>query len=449
MLIGDIYDSHDPQKGNADILATILSNVNTIEEFVAEIKQYAGCYAILFACEDEVIILHDARGLREIYYCTIENQIVCGSQPNLIAQFSSPPIKPSTDPDLLDFYNNHLWDSRWIGDETYFGGVKHLLPNHYLKMTTREVQRYWPSTPLTPLNLEEAVEKSCMFLQGIIKAIVHRHPAMMAVTAGSDSRTLLAASKSVQSKIYYFINNHDMDQNNPDLLIPTEICDGNGISFHVHDVPNDVDDNFRQIFLNNTFLANERLLASIYNVYYKNHSDKVLILGVGEIGRTFYGKEPKVLTGYRVAYKLGYAKCPYVLKKCDQYVPELLSVAKKFGVNVMALIYWEQRLGNWGAVRNSESNIAIEKVDPYNSHSLYETFLRVDEKYRFYGQTSCVFFREMIRYMWPELLKWPINPPITMREKISTFLPMIGLYEPLKELKFRLNYLMHIMKNRQ
>ena len=88
-----------------------------------------------------------------------------------------------------------MQDSRWIGDETYFDGIKHLLPNHYLDINKREAFRYWPNGAINRLDLDEAVSRSCLFLQGIMKAIVHRHPAMMAVTGGTDSRTLLAASQ--------------------------------------------------------------------------------------------------------------------------------------------------------------------------------------------------------------------------------------------------------------
>jgi len=89
-------------------------------------------------------------------------------------------------------------------------------------------------------------------------------------------------------------------------------------------------------------------------------------------------------------------------------------------------------------VRNSESNIAIEKIDPYDSHLLLETFLGVDEKYRNYQESPCILFREMIRVMWPELLEWSINPPYTMREKIQSWLTKMGVYDLLRTLKYQL-----------
>ena len=63
------------------------------------------------------------------------------------------------------------------------------------------------------------------------------------------------------------------------------------------------------------------------------------------------------------------------MRQCEQILSDILSGGKRAGANVLDLFYWEQRLGNWGAVRNSESLIAIEKVDPFDSHLLYEIFL--------------------------------------------------------------------------
>lgn len=451
VLIGELYDSDSPEKGNVDILRDILINAHGKEALIAGLKRYAGCYALLYTSGGEGVIVHDARALREIYYCKDSNQIVCGSQPNLVAKFSSPEVELSSNPMLLDFYKNHLDDSKWIGDETYFQGIKYLTPDHYLDINKREVHRYWPHEPIKRLDLKEAVPRACAFLQGIMRAIVHRHSAMMAVTAGTDSRTLLAASRGIRDKIYYFVNNIGLHNDHPDISIPIEMFAKIGTPFHVHDVPQDVSDEFRKIFLNNTFIASDRYLPAIYHVLFKNHADKVLILGVGEIGRTYYGKEPKQLNSYLMAYKLGYPRAPYVINQCGKLLPEVLRIAKKYGINAMDFLHWEYRLGPWGAVRNSESNIAIEKVDPYNSHLLSEIFLGVDDKHKNHLEHPCVLFREMIRNMWPQLLDWPINPvKYSLRGKLVKRLPGIGVYHSLKnELRYQSNYLRYLYEARR
>jgi hypothetical protein len=147
-----------------------------------------------------------------------------------------------------------------------------------------------------------------------------------------------------------------------------------------------------------------------------------------------------------MAYKLGYKKSNYVIKQCKQILAEMSLLTRKFSINVATLLYWEQRAGNWGAVGNSESDIAIEEIDPYDSHLLYEIFLGVDKKYT--RKKDTIFFREMIRSMWPELLEFPINPPYTMREKCVGLLRQAGIFEPMKELKYQANYFMYLLRTR-
>ena len=444
VLIGSLFDPYKPEKRNLSILREIHSNANSLEDLFLQIKRYAGRYAVLYKNNQSAAIFHDALGLMELYYCTKNNQIVCGSQPNLLAEFANPAIGSTNNPELLEFYKRHSKDSKWnpsykwIGDETYYEGIKHLLPNHYLDITRQEARRYWPNEPIKKLDLGEAVSDICSFLQGSLQAIANRHSIMMAVTSGTDSRTLLAASRGIQEKVYYFINDHGLGHNHSDIAVPKKIFKGIDLPFHVHDVPKDVDNEFRRIFQKNTFFASDRLLPTIYNVYYKDHGEKVNIQGTGEIGRTRYGKEPEKLNGYLLGYKLGYKDDPYAIKEGEKILAELLPVGRTYGLNVLTLLYWEHTLGNWGATGNSESDIAIEELDPYDSHKLFEIFLGVDGRYTKF--TNPILFREMIRNMWPQLLEWPINPPHTPRDNIKLLIKKLGLYRFAKEIKYQMNY---------
>jgi hypothetical protein len=441
VLLGSLFDAEEPEKGNADLVGDLLARVNGLNDFLAGAKRYAGNYALLYQSDRDTVIRQDALALREIYYCTGENRIICASQPNLLLPFAKPEIRESTDPDLLDFYRNHLKNSIWIGDETLYEGVRHLLPNHYLDVRRREARRYWPDEPIRRLDLDVAVSRSCAYLQGILQSMAYRHPLMMAVTSGTDSRTILAASRDLRDRIYYFINNHSLGHGHPDITVPRSMFEKIGVPFHIHDVPEDMDEEFKRFYLQNTFFRTERLLTTIYNVYFRNHGEKVNVTATGEIGRNRYGSEPRRLNSYLVAYKLGHkAGCRYVIRQCEKILGELLPVARHFGVNMLTLLYWEQMIGNWGAIVNSESDIAIEEFDPYDSHLLYELFLGVDESDARYDEELCTLFREMIRTMWPELLQWPINPLYTLREKAIRMMGKAGLFGLLKEWKYRMQY---------
>jgi hypothetical protein len=447
VLLGEIMDPRKPEFSNAAILAEILEHARTLEEMILWLKQYAGGYVLLYRDENQCVAIPDALALREVYYCTSpDNVAVCGSQPGILVKYSSPELRETTDPITLRFYRHEYEDRTWVGDGTFFDGLKHLLPNRLLDLHRLEARRYWPNQKLQRLELKDAVRKASEFLQGIIAALVKRHSLMMAVTSGSDSRVLLAASKAFKDRIYYFINDHGLGDHHPDVYIPRQMCEGVGVPFHVHSVPEQVDAEFRKVFLANTFQATEKLLPTIYNIYFKHLTDKVNLLGVGEIGRSFYGLRPKRLSAYRVAYLLGYKDSEYAVNQCRQFVPEMVAAGERFDLNYMTMLLWEQRLGNWGSVGNSESDIAIEELNPYDSHYLYEIFMSLDDRYTTYSNN--ILFHELLKYMWPELLQWPINPPKGSKSKIKSTLKQYGVFGAVKQAKYQYHRLRYRLSGR-
>jgi hypothetical protein len=441
ILLGHLFDPERYKSNNQEILNSILSTTKDFRSFILGLKPYVGRYAILYLDNECLNLVQDALALREVYYYKRENEVVCGSQPNLLVRFSRPKIQWSSDPELLDFVQNHLPFVRngrlWVGDGTPYESVKHLLPNHYLDLFRIESYRYWPNAQLGRLGLEEAVCKCSAFLKGAMKAMAHRHPLMMAVTAGEDSRALLAASKDLSSSIYFFINKHDkLSDRSSDIRIPQEIFRRIGIPFNVHKYSKEIPEEFKRIFLNNTFYARKLLLPVIYNIYHKEHSNKVNILGVGEVGRTKFFNEPKNLTPYYLAYMLHYRRSSYAVSECKSWLADTKTVARSYGLNIMTLFWWEILIGNWGAVGNSESDIAIEEFDPYDSHMLYETFLSVDEEYRTFKDN--ILFRELIRFMWPQLLDMSFNSPDNLKSWVVFMLNKMGVENSLRMLKARL-----------
>ena len=440
LLLGYLFDSREHTKQNADILEDILRASSSFNEFISAIKQYAGRFILIYHDSECLKLVQDALSLREVYYTTGNNLVVCGSQPNLIALHSSPRLETTRKQEILDFYHNHMKlvrnQSLWVGDGTFYDGIKHLLPNHCLDLMSLSAHRYWPNTVLSRLDLGETVNRMCSFLQGMMKAVTHRQSVMLAVTAGTDSRTLLAASRVVQDKVYYFVNKErNLTDNSPDISIPTQIFRRINVPFHVHNVVNGVDEEFRKVFLSNTFFASDRILPTIYNVYFKNHADKINLLGVGEIGRALWGNEPSELSAYYLAYTLRFKKSRFAIRECERWLEEIRPTARKYNLDIMTLLLWEQLLGNWGAVGNSESDMAIEEFDPYDSHYVYETLLGIDG--RCIGGNRHMIFREMIRQMWPELLEFPINPPANLKAWRDKGLQKLGIKGLAKSLKYR------------
>jgi len=443
VMLGSIFDPAHPERTNQDIVSSFGLRVFALGQLIQTIKPYVGRYVIVYKDETDFSIIHDPLGLREVYYCTKINKVIAGSQPNLLDEFSEPRLGITKDIEVLRFCQKDINAVRsgrlWVGNETCFDAIEHLMPNHYLDLRSRKAKRYWPSKQLEKLDLDVAVSRLCAHLKGAIRAMLLRHKVMMAVTSGIDSRSLLAASRDVSSEVYYFINKKPpLTDQSADIRIPKTIFEKIGLPFHVHDAVGPVDGAFREVFLHNTYMSSDLLLPAIYNVYYKKHQDRVNLLGVGEIGREYYGSAPRTLTGYYLAHCLRYRRSKYAAVQCEKWLREAEGAAKENGVDIMQLFLWEMLLGTWGNVGNSESDIAIEEFDPYDSHLVYETMLSVDRKHT--SGSLPDLFRGMFREMWPELLEFPFNPRDGYVDRIVGLLVGIGIYGRLKRAKYWLDY---------
>src|SRR6266446_636357 len=108
------------------MLTYILAHSLTMDDLTLRLKAYAGRYVVILADQKDCCLVQDPRALREVYYSTTSNQIVCGSQPNLIIEYSSPKLGAPPNCDAVRFYNREMINAQWVGDETCYLHIKHL-----------------------------------------------------------------------------------------------------------------------------------------------------------------------------------------------------------------------------------------------------------------------------------------------------------------------------------
>jgi len=435
ILLGSIFDPYNPLWTNEEIISEVVNSSITSSDLIKAIKPYFGRYVIIYKDDTTFTVMHDALGQKEIYYCEKPNKIICGSQPNLLDKYSSPKLGYTRDKAVLKFYEKDIKQARlgrlWVGDETYFQDVKHLMPNHFLNLHSMSVERYWPNRRLDRIDLDVASTKLCDYLQGAMKAVTVRNKVMVAVTSGFDSRSLLAASKDIKDEVYFFVNKEPrLSERSSDLVISRKIFEMLKQPFKVHKVSTQVDEEFKKIYFENVFLSTDLILPANYNVYFKNHQNKVNLDGTGEIGREYYGEVPRELDRYFLARSMKYKNSHYVVEQCEKWLNEVRDVAVKHNVDILKLLFWEFVMGNWCALAHSEAEISIEQFDIYDSHHICEIMLSV-------GSVGDDLFKRMIRQMWPELLEFPFNPPDTLKDWIKNLLNKTGIFKYLQRLLYR------------
>jgi hypothetical protein len=94
VLLGSLFNPAKPEQRNSDILGDVFASTRDKDSLFSAMKRYAGRYALFYKDGRDAIVFHDALALREIYYSTTDNRVICGSQPNLLLEFAEPALEP-------------------------------------------------------------------------------------------------------------------------------------------------------------------------------------------------------------------------------------------------------------------------------------------------------------------------------------------------------------------
>lgn len=424
-LLGYLINPYHPNNNNLDNLKMLAVGVETFEDLIKNTYEYSGRWVLIYNNQQEVKLMNDPCGMRQVYYKFDETGIWCGSQPTIIANTIG--VDRNTDEDVLEYLSSDYYENEerpWYGDGTAYKGVKHLIPNHYLNLGTGKVTRFWIENEEIN-NFEQSVEEAKEILTGSLTAINNRFDPMLAVTAGWDSRLLLAATKHIKEDIYYFISTMNIFNNeHMDIKTPKNLLEKLELKLHVIDDLPELREEFMGVLEKNVF--NARRLPKTLTIQYHNDflSDKISVNGNGsEIARSFYGhKHPNDIDVDYLLKIIACPKYPYIEYELEKWLGEAKKVSKEKGIHLMDLFYWEQRMGNWGSMYQSEQDIAIDEFSPYNNRKLLMTLLKVDVQYRI--SPEHLLYKRLIEDLWSDTLSEPINPE-SLKMKVKSFL--VGL----------------------
>lgn len=206
ILLGDLYDPVNTDYNNQEIFERLIKH-NDLNDLIEATAKYAGRFIIFFCKNSSLNIFHDASGARKVYYTAGKEPVWCASQPHVLAKYRKMDMTENIQ--VLDHIKSDKFfshDQVSILDNTIYDSIKQLLPNHYLDVQSRKPIRFWPNKVNKIISLKEGVEEGSKILSGILKSASKRYELMMAVTAGNDTRLLLAASRDVSDEIFYYIN---------------------------------------------------------------------------------------------------------------------------------------------------------------------------------------------------------------------------------------------------
>lgn len=435
ILLGDIYDSSRPEKSNSDILHDLISAGFT--DLLERSAMYAGRYVIIHIENNSFRLFHDASAMRKIYIARHQGELVISSRPFIIADLLG--LEPTQDSSKLSFYNSEHFRKFLAADfanTTYFDEVTQLLPNFYLDVQKDEIKRFWPQKALETLPREEIIRESAAMIQGFVKAVAHRYPLMMGVTAGYDSRLIMAATRDIDQDILYYLNIPEELEESLDLKIHKKIFTGEKIPSTIFRFSEKAPEEFRKVFFENNPLAHPGYVDINYN-YLLNFPERInLPGGVITVAKSVYRPTSEMPDAQLLADNHYFGQYKFAVDFCEEYLSEAIEVSKKTNFNIFELSWHENIHSTMGIAIQLDKDIAQEEFIIFNSAYLIQRMLTYEFKLR--KKPRYKLHTDLIRLMWPELMKYPFNP--SMKNKIKDTLLRLNLYEPALKLKKRLKY---------
>jgi hypothetical protein len=437
-LLGFLLDPDDPAADDGKILDGLCRAFHENGDVPALTSRLGGRWVMVVHDGHETMLFHDAAGLRQVYYFRLRGTdeaggagLACASQPGLLAeQYGLTP-----DPAALDYVRSRGdsdWEVYWLpGDTSPYEEVKALLPNHLLRIEEKKVARYWPTVDVKPIPYEEGLRDSVRLLRGLVDSARHRYKLAVAMTAGWDSRLMLALSKQEAASLYcYTFMYPSTSYRSRDVYVPAKLLKKLGLEHHLLEYPETVDASFKEVAKRNSSSVHPPYCLDTQALRDHYPPERLCLTGdVAEVVKVHYrlrGRAGRRPTAAELATVAKVGPHPFALAAFASW---LSGAPQHEHIDLLDLFCWEQMAGRWHGQIRAEYDIVQESFAPLDCRTLLVTMLAVDESHRT-GPTFRLF-RDMIAALWKDVLQVPINPREKIRWKrvIASTLQRLHVYE--------------------
>lgn len=298
----------------------------------------------------------------------------------------------------------------WLpGGLTAHRGVRRLLANHWLDLDLGTVHRHWPIVPI--LQADDPLA-ACRIIvdetRAVIDALHAAGPTAIALTAGNDTRFLLAACQGIAKEMDFVIakgRNSALDE-----LRAKELAARFGLRLRT--LPYRRADASRAA----DWHARAGQCVGGGNMWSQPRMDplaaegRTLIAGFcGELGRGFLwrpgDRADTVLDAESLNARLGLPPNSQVRDALQAWIASRDAVGPGFDTfQTLDLAYLELRMSCW-AFAWAYTAPSLPEVSPIISRATFTAMLSLPPEWR-RGNRMII---ESIRLSWPELLELPIN----------------------------------------
>jgi hypothetical protein len=235
----------------------------------------------------------------------------------------------------------------------------------------------------------------------------------LGLSAGWDSRLVLAASREIAERVHIYT--FSLETKTFEVTTVRRLLKKLRLTQHVVPVPPQMNADLAQLYNRSYTLAHAytgRFLQALWN---EVPAGKLKVTGnAAEITRARFRlpKGETIVTSRSLArfalkdFAHPLERIPFVLRAWERW---LAGVGDTHDVHVLDLFFWEDKAGNFAAIDQTEEDMALDTLTPFNCRLLLTRMLAVPEVFRQWRHPR--LYAEMMRRLWPETLAVPVNPP--------------------------------------
>ena len=381
----------------------------TLEDWVEEL---GGRFVVIGLCGERPQLHLDALGSLAVVYR--QDARVAGSTTALVRDVA-PKTRPFRRSERLA--PNQFHPAGLTSDV----GIQRLLPNHTLDLNRWCARRSWPVEPQERVASKKARDKTREIgarIRQLLKCATGLYPLQLGLTAGRDSRMLLACGRSLLRRLSFFTFSGDAAGERRDALVAEQLATRFGLDHKRIPcrAPTGTD---RHTYLERIGFDGHWGKARDFFAAGREHLDvtQACVVGFGgEVGRGFYW--------HRVALERSQAAFfdPGGLLRTMNLSPHadnrvaieewLRSVAVQDVYELLDLAYLEHRVGAWAAPHLYGVAPCRQVFTPFADRMVIQAMLSLPVDDRLADRMPS----DVIEREWPELLDVPFDrPPLVVK----------------------------------
>lgn len=365
----------------------------------------AGRFLLLYRNGHRIEVYHDAMGARSVFY----GEGVVASHAGLAAEVLGTGLRDW----IIPFITSRGYLQRDVkylpGLDSPFEGVAQLTPNNRLIFPQGVVERYWPRTGVVSTSRDHALACLTEHLEGLKRYLeANRFAPIIGLSAGRDSRGVFAALAPLEPRLFTFVRSANaQSDDSADSRSARRLAKMVELELEIIKIPapphlDTASTSFAVTFRQNTGYVRGNNSSWVEHYASLPQTNHIFVRGFGgEIMRGFY-PEIHEISPQALSHLYDVNAGSRMSRDAFARFIEVAGWSKEtlFDHDLAGMLYWEHRMGIWGASALSESDMVFRTVPGYNSRKLFSVFMGLSP-----GVERRSIFEASVAAMAPELSK--------------------------------------------